>query len=49
MRGNTFVAVMSYPERRKGEGIVFYSSSNRNYVVDWCIENSSTQQGEEVL
>ena len=46
-RGNTYVAVMQYEGRKKGEGTVFYSSSNRNFVVDWCKENSTQEQGEQ--
>jgi len=46
-RGNTYVAVMQYEGRKKGEGTIFYSSSNRNFVVDWCKENSTQEQGDE--
>ena len=45
-RGGDYCVVMSYPERKKGEGTVFYKSKVKANASEWAFENS-TQQAEE--
>lgn len=48
-RGKLYVCVMEYPERKKGEGVVFYSNSDRRSCVEWTEANNFKADASEVV